>query len=726
MTSTPAPPSPHRHRSLMPPSIYATYTATSAATAAAAARLFGAALQRLLQPRHIALIGGGSAHEAVHQCQRLDYRGQLWPVHPKLKTVHGLPCYRSVHDLPEAPDASFIAVNADATIAQVRALAQRGAGGLVCYASGFAETGGAGVPKQQALLQAAAGLPLLGPNCYGMLNYLDGVALWPDQHGGERVSRGVAIITQSGNIGLNLTMQRRALPLAYLITLGNRAGCDYAQLITALLHDERVTAIGLHIEGLGDASAFARAALTALHKGVPLVVLKAGSSAQGTRITLSHTSSLSGSDQLHDALFARYGVARVHDLSALLETLKLLHVHGALSGASLISASCSGGEAALVADLAARHGLSLPPLPAAAQRSLQDVLGPRVHVANPLDYHTYIWGDLPAQTACFVAMMQCRFHQHLLVLDLPRADRCASASWHVTLQAFLAAQRQTGVKASVVSALPEGFPETLAGTLLQQGVAPLMGLQDAILAIALAAQIGHCQAHAACILAMPPLPVRTAAKTMVTLDEVQSKQVLAEHGVPIPPGRRLTYLELHTGAQDWVYPVALKAVSASLAHKSEHGAVRLNLGSHAQLLAAATELAPWHDGLLVESMIEGAVAELIVGLSYDAQFGLTLTLGAGGVWVELLHDRQTVLLPTTRLALRSALEQLRIAPVLHGYRGKPAGDIGATLDAIEAICRLAQNHADTLLELDVNPLLVLPEGRGCVAVDALIRFQESP
>ena len=677
-------------------------------------------LQRLLQPRHIALIGGRSAQEALRQCQNLGFQGQLWPIHPTLSSVDGVACYPSVEALPEAPDAAFIAVNADATVAQVQALAQRGAGGLVCYASGFAEVGGEGIQKQQALVKAAAGLPLLGPNCYGMLNYLDGTALWPDQHGGKRVDKGVAIITQSGNIGLNLTMQRRALPLAYLITLGNQAGCDFSQLIEALLDDERVTAIGMHIEGLGNVAEFSRVALRALQKGVPLVALKAGSSAKGAQMTMSHTSSLSGADQLHDALFERFGVARVYDASTLLETLKVLHVHGGLPDGRIISASCSGGEASLVADLAEQHGLSMPAIPPIADQQLRQVLGPRVHVANPLDYHTYIWGDLQAQTDCFSAMMRCDFDNHLLVLDMPRQDRCSGDSWQATLDAFVAAQKQTGAKASMISLLPEGFPEPLAEVMRDQGIAPLMGLQEGLKALALAAFVGQRQARASSLQALSPLALRSQTSgespTATTLNEVQSKQALAAFGLPLPQGQQCTVSELTALAPSLLYPVVLKAVASTLAHKSEHGAVRLHLQTPEQLLQAAADMRHLSDTFLVERMMVGAVAELIVGLSHDPQFGLTLTLGAGGIWVELLKDSQSLLLPASRQNLQDALNRLRMAPLLRGFRGKPEGDMEATLDAIEAICRYAQTHAGTLLELDVNPLLVLPKGQGCVAV----------
>lgn len=219
-----------------------------------------ARLERLLRPRSIAVIGGGTwCRNVIAQCRKIGFTGAVWPVHPHQGTIGDLPAFARVEDLPAAPDAAFVGINRDATIAAVAALARRGAGGAVCFASGFreaqTETGG-GADHQAALVRAAGAMPILGPNCYGFLNYLDGVALWPDQHGGRRADRGVAIVTQSSNIALNLTMQDRGLPLAYIVTVGNQAQHGLADVALALLADDRVTALGLHIEGIADLGAF--------------------------------------------------------------------------------------------------------------------------------------------------------------------------------------------------------------------------------------------------------------------------------------------------------------------------------------------------------------------------------------------------------------------------------------------------------------------------------------
>ncbi|MBV9287243.1 MAG: acetate--CoA ligase family protein, partial [Hyphomicrobiales bacterium] len=353
-------------------------------------------LIRLLAPRTIAVIGGNEAEEVARQCDRIGFQGQIWPVNPRRQEIAGRACFASVDRLPEAPDAAFIAAPRAAAVGAVGELAALGANGAVVYASGFSEVGEEGAALERALIAASGEMALVGPNCYGALNYLDGAALWPDQHGGVRVERGVAVVLQSGNIAVNVTMQARGLPLAYVVAVGNCAKGSIADSMEALLGDDRVTAIGLHIEALRDIEAFERALGHARDVQKPVVALKTGRSESGAALALSHTASLAGSDVLYEALFERLGVARAPDLPAFLETLKLFHTHGPLKGRRLASMSCSGGEASLMADLAEAHGLETPQLPEAARRALAAALGPRVAIGNPLDYHTFVWGDLEA------------------------------------------------------------------------------------------------------------------------------------------------------------------------------------------------------------------------------------------------------------------------------------------------------------------------------------------
>ncbi|MGB7654255.1 MAG: acetate--CoA ligase family protein [Novosphingobium sp.] len=689
-------------------------------------------LSRLLRPRSIAFIGGKAAEEAVRQSAAFGFTGAIWPVNPQRGSMAGIACLPDITALPGAPDAVFLAAPAGPSIALTGELAAKGAGGAICYASGFAEDGEQGRALQADLLEAASGMPLIGPNCYGMLNAFDRVALWPDQHGCLAIpeGRGVAIISQSGNLALNLTMQARGLPIGYVISVGNCADVTPADLIEALIADPRVSAIGLHLEGLGSVARFSQACLAARAAGVPLVALKTGASARGAELTLSHTSSLAGADALCQVLFDRYGVARAHDPASFLETLKLLHLAGPLAGRRITSASCSGGEASLTADLAERAGLETPHFPAATQHELETVLGPKVQVANPLDYHTYIWGNAKASQRCFAAMIGAGFEASILILDFPRADRCQAQDWEVTLGAFIAAHNAAapapGTVRMVVSALPETMPESIAARLLDAGIVAVAGLAEALNAIAAAARIGA-------VWALPPapaLPEPTALADGVsaTWDEVKSKAALHHFALPVPQSRVLSLAEIDTLCHDETaplpvnFPLVLKAAGSNLAHKTELGGVVLGITSRARLLTEAQRLAPLGEALLIEQMVGGAVAELIVGVTRDPQFGLFLTLGAGGIFVELLRQAEQVLLPATRAEIAAALARLPFYPVLAGYRGRPGCDMPALLVAIEGVARFALAHAERLEELEVNPLLALP--RGAMAVDALIRIKE--
>jgi acyl-CoA synthetase (NDP forming) len=675
-------------------------------------------LRRLLKPSQVAMVGGAAAEQAIVASRAIGFRGDIWPVHPRRATLGGLPCVPDVASLPGPPDAAFVSVPREETVAVVAQLARLGAGGVVCHASGFAEDGVAGARLQQDLMAAAGPMALLGPNCLGLLNYLDGVALWADQHGGARVESGVGLITQSGNIGLNMTMQRRGLPVAQLVTLGNRAGADVPDVLAAMLEDPRITAVGLYLESLPDPVALARVARRALDGRVPVVVVKAGSSALGAAVTLSHTSSLAGPDALSDALFRRLGFARVHELGTLLETLKLLHVHQALPGARITSASCSGGEAAHVADLAARRGVEVPPLPATVEARLSSVLGDRVTVRNPLDYHTYIWGDHDALVDTFTALLETPVDLHLLVLDLPRADRCDGATWRTALDAFVVAQQRTGARAAVVTSLAEGMPEPLAADLMAAGIVPLQGIGDAMRGVAAAAQIGMAQRDIGGWLPPDPPGPTVNGDTVVQLEESAAKGLLRAAGVSVPDGVAVqNAAECGDAADRLGYPVVLKLLSATVAHKSLLGGVAADLRDRREVEAAFAAMRGLGERFLVEAMVPDARLELLVGVQRDPQIGLLLTVGAGGVLVEVLQDSVTMLVPTSRAELLAELRRLRIWPLL-------APDVDPVVAAVLSIADCARDLGDPLVELEVNPLLARPGV--AVAVDALIRLAGPP
>ena len=677
-------------------------------------------LSRLLRPKSIAIFGGGWAANVVEQLLKAEFDGDIWPVHPKRAEIHGVKAYPSLDALPAAPDAAWIGVNRDATIDLVRGLQERGAGGAVCFASGFGESDD-GADRNAALLNAAADMPIIGPNCYGALNYLDGATLWPDQHGGVRVENGVAILTQSSNIAINLSMQGRGLPIAYMLTAGNQAQIGLAQMEEALLEDERVTAIGLHIEGVGDPAAFEALAARARAKRIPIVAIKVGASEQAQIATVSHTASLAGSDAGSRAFFQRIGIPLLPGIPSFIETLKLLHVHGALPGRDALSMSCSGGEASLVADTAMGRRLNFRAYTADQKTAISQTLNPLVTVANPLDYHTFIWGDEDALTEMFSAAMAPGFDLSMLICDFPRGDRCSVESWEPAVQGIISATRRTKARTAIVASLPELMPEDRCAQFMAAGIAPLGGIEDALIAADASAGIADAwEAPSAVPLARSVARLSDNAATTVWSEE-ESKRALEKYGLTIPYSEEAGDLNAAEEAAERAgYPVAVKVVG--VAHKTEIGGVILNLMDRGQVNIAATKVMAHCDMVLVEKMIEGGLVELIVGVTRDPVYGPMLTIGAGGVLAELLEDTATLLLPATDNDIHLALSGLKIAKLIAGYRGKPAADLDAAVAAIQSIAKFAEANAETLEELDVNPLIVCEEG--AYAADALIRVRE--
>ena len=452
-------------------------------------------LTRLLRPKSIAIFGGSWAESVIQQCIKFSFDGEIWPVHPYKTQIQGLKCFKTVSDLPKAPDASFIGVNRNDTPKIVNQLSKLGAGGAVCFASGFAETEtddneNQGGKLQNDLVMMAADMPILGPNCYGLINYLDGALLWPDQHGGRRVSKGVAIITQSSNIAINMTMQAKGLPISYMITAGNQAQISQSKIALDLLEDERVTAIGLHIEGIDNPVFLEQLAIKAREKKVGIIAIKVGKSKAAQEATVSHTASLAGNDSGANALFERLGISRVDTIEIFLNSLMILHEGGPLFKNTISSMSCSGGEASLIADLADPLTLDFPEFTDIQINNLSSILGPLVHIANPLDYQTYIWHDQEKLTECFTEVLKCKNELSFLIMDFPRKDKCHDTAWEPAINAIISAKKSTGSRIAVLASLDENLSEDKAIRFLSEGIIPLTGLDSGLKSAVAALKIG--------------------------------------------------------------------------------------------------------------------------------------------------------------------------------------------------------------------------------------------
>ncbi|MEZ5913541.1 MAG: acetate--CoA ligase family protein [Paracoccaceae bacterium] len=683
-------------------------------------------LQRLLTPRHIAFIGGRDAAIAIREARRRGFSGQMWAVNPKRDSLEGVACVASIAELPEAPDATYLAIPAGSVIDALRQLSAMGAGGVVCFSAGFKETGDAA--GEQALIAAAGDMALVGPNCYGLINYVGNSALWSFEHGGWSPGYGAAIITQSGMFSSDITMSQRSLPMAYMVSAGNQAVLGLEDFLDAFAVDPAVRAIGLHIEGLQDVARFERAALRALERGVPVVALKSGRSQIGATLTISHTGSLSGANELYEALFARCGVITVTNPSQFLETLKLLCVTGAPRGAQVAGFTCSGGGATMLADHAEQIGLGFPAIGGAHRTALKTLLPEIATVSNPLDYTTPIWGQ-PEQTyPVFSRTIEAVAPDFaVLVQDYPAAGLDGSKVYYLNdAAAFARAATEHAVPAAILATIPENMDADTRRLLIDQGVAPMQGIHETLNAIRDAA--GWSAARERILAATPaPLVPPCAPATLTGVTEDAGKAWLRAAGVAVPQGRVVAARDAASAAAGIGFPVALKMMSPRLAHKTEAGAVALNLvdpaGLQAALAAMLRTVAAYDadavtDRFLVEAMSPPPLAELILTLRRDPQFGHALVLGSGGVLVELLGDAVTLLLPCSAEEVRRGLEGLRLAPLLRGYRGRAAADLGRLAGDIHALCRAYLADCAAVAEIEINPLFVYPDR--VVAVDVLL------
>ena len=671
-------------------------------------------LDRLFRPETVAVYGGKWSDYVVEQCAKLGFPGELWRVHPMREG-----CYRSAAELPGAPDSAFLGINRELTVQEFAALRERGLGGAVVFAAGFSEEAD-GAEWARKLDAAAGDLPFIGPNCYGFANFFDRVALWPDQVTAPSVERGIAFIGQSGTLSITVMEQRRSLPMGYVLTVGNQQRLAAEDLIRYCAADERVSAIGLYLEGILDLPKFVDAVDHARKLGKPIALVKAGRSQQAQAVAMTHTGALTGSDALHDALFERLGIARCDTLSSLVETLKLLHCFGPLPSKRILVLGASGGDMVMASDSARPLDLDFAPLPETEHNTLRSTVGERVKLRNPFDIQTATWFDYPKLREMFRVLLRCNYGLVAFMLD-PQDDTLTdTASFDRAIDTLLEVAPEGAGHAALLSSLPESLSKTTREKCLRAGVVPLQGLAESLEAVHHAARIRQVWEEWFPPKLHPPIPADASVRT---LTEAEAKELLAQHGFALPQGRLVSAKDAPDAAAALGFPVVVKAVAPELPHKTERGGVALNLRSVQEVADAVSGMSGLAESFLVEEMITDGVAELILGVSVDPQFGPALTLGAGGIFTELLRDSVSLLLPLSEKQVRRAIRSLRVNALLQGWRGQPQGDTEALVESVLTLAEFVEAHGDCLTEVDLNPLIVRPQGKGVVAVDALLRMR---
>jgi acetate---CoA ligase (ADP-forming) len=696
-------------------------------------------LEELFQPASVAVVGASNKPGKVgtslfRNILQAGFRGVAYPVNPSSKSVSGVRCYPTIADLPEAPDLGVVIVPAAVVPEVVDELGAAGTKGLVVITSGFREVGDAGAALEAEVVRRAAKyrMSLVGPNCFGVLNTHPDVSLNATFSENLPPRGNIAFVSQSGALCAGILAYGIAERIGFsrFVSVGNRAGVDENDLLRSLGRDDATKVILLYVESLADGRRFLEAARDVTEQK-PVLVIKSGRTPAGERAARSHTGSLaqSGRDQLYDALFEQSGVLRADTLGDLFRTAKIFATGLTLDGPRLVILTNSGGPGIVAADAAIRNGLELPPLPPATQQELARRLPSIAAVSNPLD----------------------------MTADVP------PMAYRDTLDTLLASPE---IHSALVIATPTG---TMTGEKVAQSmidvknttskpiIACLFGLTD------LSREVRMLEDHGIPSFTFPEEAVqglgslaryhawRTRPRTEVrsfpvdraavrealdraertgtsVLPEYAARSLLAAYGISFPKVVRVISVdEAVRAAQEIGYPVVMKVASPDISHKTDVGGVavgiqddemmrgawqRMQQSLHAAVPQARIE------GFEVEAQISGG-KEVLVGVQRDPGFGPIVVFGMGGIYVEILRDVTFRLAPVRPLSAQHMVESIKAFRLLQGVRGEPPSDLPALEEAIERVSQLAVDLPQ-VAELDLNPLIVRPAGKGVVAVDARV------
>lgn len=713
-------------------------------------------LDPLFTPRSIAVIGaspnGGAGSIVLRNMQRLGYTGTVYPINPKYKEIFGYPCYASLRDLPAPADCAAVLLGSRSLLPMLEEAHAAGVKGVWGFASGFAETGGEGRAMQRRIHDFCheSGLLFCGPNCVGYANITDKTCMYSAPLPQAFRPGDIGVIAQSGAVLLALGNANRMAGFSRLISSGNEAALGLADYMDYLADDDATHVIALFIETIRDPEAFAAACSRAAEKGKPVIALKVGRSELACRVAATHTGAIAGSDRILDAFFRRANVMRVNTLDDLLETAVLFSgLRGLSAGSPKVGmATVSGGEMGMLADVCADSSLVFPPVSEAGKERLRKVLPPYAPVANPLD----AWGsgDLREAYPASLGILAAEEDVETLIVSQDIPGNMAPEQveqFSDVARAAVAVRAASGKPVIVVSNISGGIDPAIGDILAQGNVPVVQGSGVGIPAVR--RWIDWCAARAAKTASPSPrkdsstpsiLPPELASELDASsgvLPYALSARLLRHFGIAIDHEELAVSLEEGMAAAGRIgYPVALKAASPDIAHKTETGLVKLNLRTGAEFAAAWRELegilAQHHagarrEGMLVQGMVRSAggksgdVVETIVGVNRDGEFGSAVMVGLGGVFVELLRDVSLELAPLSPEGARAMIGRLKAAKLLTGFRGRAASDVEALSDVLVRVAAMCCALGDRLVSLDLNPVMVLPEGEGVRIVDIVMQ-----
>ncbi|WP_241023854.1 acetate--CoA ligase family protein [Burkholderia sp. Ac-20365] len=702
-------------------------------------------INRLVAPRAIAIVGASNDPKSISgQPMRFllqhGYRGMLYPVNPKYAQIDGVACYSDIASLPQTPDLALILVAARRVPDMLRECGKKGVRYAIVYSSGFAEAGEAGAALQRECAEVAAtfGIRVIGPNCQGFVSTGANVyAGFGAPFGVNYRAGGLSLISQSGGFGcaLLLMADELGIGLRHFITTGNEADVSLLDLVDACIDDPETSLIATYIEGLKDARRLVAVATRALDAGKPLLAWKVGNTADGAKAAASHTANLGGASTLYRTAFRQAGVIEVSDVADLGDYAKALEPKRLPRGNRIAVVTLSGGAGILITDACSERGMSVPPLSQATLDALKPIVPAFASLANPVDLTAGILAD----PQIFTDTLQ-------IIADDPGIDSiaimAAAASGAVALSMAEAVVRvyQTTDKPLMLAWNARRDMASDAYCVIEAAGVPLYATPVRC-GRAFAMLSGYAQAQrtrAAARAAQAPASDRlraTRAQALIAqspgeLTEHAAQRLLACYGIDAPKSMLAkTQDEALAFARSIGFPVVVKVQSPDIPHKTEAGAVRVGVRDEATLASAFDEIvsnARRHvpgariEGVLVQEQISDAV-EMIVGIDNDPSFGPAIMCGLGGIYAEVLKDVTWRLAPVTHDQAYAMIRELRAFAMLDGARGKPRCDIDALADAIVAMSAMALDLAPGMQEFDINPLFVLPAGKGVRAGDAFAR-----
>ncbi|MDD0811535.1 acetate--CoA ligase family protein [Curvibacter sp. RS43] len=689
------------------------------------------AIGRLIQPRSVAIIGASAdasktAGRPVSYLLKHGYAGHIYPVNPKVSQIGDLKCYPDIASLPEVPDVAIVLLGAERAHVAVRELSARGTAAAIVLASGYTETGELGAQRQRELLEAAGSMRLLGPNTIGLVNLTDKIVL--SATGALEMDTfpvgSIGVVSQSGGILGSLLSRAaaRGIGLSKLISTSNEVDLELADFIDHLVDDEATKVIALYVETIRNPAKFRAAALRAAQAGKPIVAFKIGRSEAGAKAAVSHTGAMAGADRMYDALFRQVGVIRANTFADLLDIPAALQTGRRLQGRRVAILTSTGGAGTLVSDDLGMVGFETPAPDSATAEALR-ALQTGDHAVldrNPID--VTLAGLRPdLLRGAIKALLSSPGYDALVIIV---------GSSSLAMPELMAGAIQDCLPLSdkpVLAYVSPHAPE-VAALLTQRGVPAFAAAESCSAALSALLHRSTWQAPQAAETVAKP--VQVDALPSGSLDEAQAKQLFAKFKVPCAPERVVcTPAEAQQAARELGGRVVLKILSADITHKSDVGGVAVNLtpetiadrmASMSLQVQAHTNTKP--ERFLVQQMVSGGT-EVILGTSRDA-LGTAILLGMGGVTAELFQDTSLRLLPEhgglSREEALGMAHELKTWPLLNGYRGRPSADVDALVDAIVAFSNMAAQLGDRLLEAEINPIFVLPQGQGVQAADGVL------